>query len=179
MQLSDKGKALIAFFEGMSHCVYLDQAHLLTVGIGHKVRPEDGPLKYGEKVEVKRLLKFFDDDIAEVQEFLHAYIEKLGKEKDKKFEPTQDQYDVCVSIAYNLGCNGFHKSGVLESLADGNVDEAVEKMLGLIHYHVNNFNDEVAVSAGLTRRRRIEAMYLKGEIDPSLEAYMQASGILA
>ncbi len=57
-----KAKALLKAREGFRRDVYIDSEGFLTVGIGHKVRPED-KLKFGEIATDQRINTWFEQDV--------------------------------------------------------------------------------------------------------------------
>ena len=66
-----------------------------------------------------------------------------------KVELTQQQFDACVSLCFNIGCGAFKKSTLVRLLNAGDFDAAA------LQFRVWNRQNH-KVLAGLTRRRLAE-----------------------
>lgn len=138
MKISDAGIALIKSFEGCELAAYPDPAtggDPWTIGVGHT-----GP-------EVRPGLVITDE---EADALLRADIEKFERCVDLAVNNvTQQQFDACVSLAFNIGCSAFAKSTLVRKIAQGDMSGAAEEFLRW---------DKAAgrQMAGLTRRRRAE-----------------------
>jgi len=96
--------------EGEKHDVYLDTAMNPTVGIGHKIRPNE-VLKLGDTITGEQIIDFFRHDL------LHAEIG--ARNSLKRFEelPSEIQ-NVLVEMCFNLGTAGLRKFKKMLNAAD-------------------------------------------------------------
>lgn len=145
MQLSKQGLTLIAQFEGFRPKPYLDAVGVPTIGYGNtyyldgrKVKMTDKPISRDEALQLK--LDIINKD------FAPAVRKALA---DSKVPITQNMFDACVSLAYNIGVSAFAKSSVVRYLNAGNKQKAGDAFLLW-----NKAKGKVL--AGLDRRRRAE-----------------------
>ena len=154
MKLSEKGLDLIKLFEGCKLKMYKDQAGYPTIGIGHKLTPEE--LKTGlitiygkthlwanglteEQIED---LKYQDADYCEA--VINAHVKVLLN---------QYQYDAIVSFIFNVGVGAFLRSTLLKKIN--------EKRFKDVPNEINKWtfitsNGKKIVSNGLKNRRDAE-----------------------
>jgi lysozyme len=140
LRTSDAGIALIKQFEGVRLDAYVCPAGVLTIGYGHT-----------------------GDDVYEGQVINHDEADALLRADLAKFERcvgvavndvTQQQFDACVSLAFNIGCAAFGKSTLARKIAQGDVSGAADEFL-----RWNRGGGKVL--PGLTRRREAErALFL-------------------
>lgn len=108
MNISDAGVELIKSYEGLSlkACKALPTEEFYTIGYGHygqDVKPTDTITAEGALKMLKNDLKFY---VKHVNDAL-------------KVEVTQNQFDACVSLAYNIGVYGFADSDLVKYLNTG------------------------------------------------------------
>ena len=108
MNISDAGVELIKSYEGLSlkACKALPTEQYYTIGYGHygsDVKPTDTITAEGAKQLLKKDLVF--------------YVEHVNNAL--KVEVTQNQFDACVSLAYNIGVYGFAESDLVKYLNAG------------------------------------------------------------
>lgn len=106
--VSPIGIALIQRFEGYSSTIYTCPAGLPTVGWGHVVKPADG---IAPPVSRERALSLLLADLAPIETMLGAAFPAL----------TQDQFDACASLAYNIGLRAFRQSTLAKKLKAGDM----------------------------------------------------------
>ena len=114
MKTSKQGIALITQFEGLKLEAYKCSAGVWTIGYGHT-----GP----EVVQSSKITQ------AQADELLAKDLVKFEDcvNKNVKSKLTQNQFDSCVSLAYNIGCSAFAKSTLCRLVnADPN-DPAIEQ----------------------------------------------------
>lgn len=127
MQLSNKGLAIIQQFEGFSAKPYLDRVKVPTIGFGNtyyldgsKVKMTDKPLTREQATELQ--LDIINRDFApKIASLLSAQI-KTGF-------VTQNMFDACVSLAYNIGIGAFTGSSVVRNIKAGNKQKAGDSFL--------------------------------------------------
>jgi lysozyme len=129
----------IKSFELEKLTVYNDGYGFPTVGIGHKVKPEDD-LKLGDTITKARSAELFYQDIAEHSQPIKDLV---------RVSLTQGQYDALVSLVFNIGGHNFEDSSLLARLNRGDYDGARERFDGWI-------KSNGKVSRGLQRRRDAE-----------------------
>ena len=139
MKISDAGIELIKRFEGCKLTSYPDPAtggDPWTVGYGH-TGPEVGP---GLVIDDERA-----DDM------LRPDLEKFEKCVDKVLmvPVTQQQFDACVSLAFNIGCRNFQGSTLIKKLNAQDDSGAADQFL---RWNMAAGKEML----GLTRRRRAE-----------------------
>lgn len=142
MKIGDAGIALIKEFEGFRKAPYLCSAGVPTIGYGSTMYAD------GKKV------KMSDVSISEVtalelfHETLHKYEQTVNKAITMPL--TQNQFDACVSLCYNIGQGNFASSTLVKEL---NKSVPIEE----VSAQFLRWNKAAgAVSAGLSRRRKAE-----------------------
>lgn len=117
MNLSDRGADFIKGFEKLALDPYPDAAGKWTVGYGHLITPDDGPLAPITREQADAL---FDRDAARfvtgVSGLVRAPIE-------------QQQFDALVAFAFNLGANALAESTLLKCVNAAWHDKAVGEFL--------------------------------------------------
>lgn len=119
MKLSPEGLRFLKKKEGVRYQVYDDGAGYLTVGVGHKLTPEE--------------LKQFklDDHVAE--SFIDTWLKKDVEFAERcvnswvTIKLSQTGFDMLVSLVFNIGCEAFKKSSLLRRLNRGEIVEASEE----------------------------------------------------
>lgn len=108
MKLSEKGLKALHQREGLRLKPYLDSVGVPTIAMGNtyyangkKVTMKDKPLTMAQAVELGNLI---------ANEFA------CSVDKDITACVNQNQFDACVSFAYNIGKVGFKKSTVLKRI---------------------------------------------------------------
>lgn len=144
MNLSDAGLALIEGFEGLSLSAYPDPGtggEPWTIGYGHT-----GGVKRGDVCTL---------DQAKAWLAIDTQAAVRGVERALKVPVTQNQFDACVSLAYNVGVSNFRTSTLLKLLNAGKVQAAADEFL--------RWNRAAGkVMAGLTNRRAKERAFFLG-----------------
>lgn len=108
MKLDEKGAELICSFEGFESKPYLDSVKIPTIGFGStyyengtRVTLLDNPIT---KEHALNMFKSIGD------RFSLAVSNKLS------VKLTQNQFNACVSIAYNIGTGNFLSSTLLKKI---------------------------------------------------------------
>ena len=143
MKLNNAGYLLITEFEGYSANPYLCSAKVPTIGYGNTYYAD------GKRVTM------LDKEINKQQAFeMFKMIADRFADKVSKLVKTplnQNQFNSCVSLAYNIGMANFMNSTLLK-LVNKNHNDI---LIGLEFKKWNKVNKKVV--AGLTRRRNYEA----------------------
>ena len=162
MQISDKGKRLLAKWEGEILHVYKDQAGLPTVGIGHLLTKRElmancvtvaGVSVPLGSITDRQALDLLAQDLAPAMAEVNGHV---------KAALSQDQFDALVIFAFNIGDGGFEGSSVLKVINAGQLDQVPADMLlwdkitdPKTHQHV--------VCEGLIERRNKEIALWEGK----------------
>lgn len=145
LQLSDKGMELIKEFEGFRSAPYRDVVGVPTIGYGNTYYPDGTKVKMTDKPISKQVAH--DLKLAVInKDFAPAVRNAL---KSSQVPITQNMFDACVSLAYNIGVGGFARSSVVSRLTRGDKKGAADAFLMW-----NKAGGKQV--AGLTRRRQAE-----------------------
>jgi lysozyme len=143
MKLDNNGYLLITNFEGLSLKPYLCSAKIPTIGYGN--------CYYSDNKRVTIL----DKEITKLQAFemFKTIADRFASKVSNlvKTPLNQNQFNACVSLAYNIGMANFMNSTLLK-LVNKNHNDI---LIGLEFKRWNKVNKKVV--AGLTRRRNYEA----------------------
>lgn len=133
--ISDKGRQLITYFEGVELESYLCPAGVWTIGIGHTKGVEKGQI-----ITYDKAYKLLIEDLRPCE---------LAIDRLVLVKINQNQRDALASFIFNLGSGAFAKSTLLKRINDGLYNEAANEFLRW---------DKAGgkVLDGLTRRRKAE-----------------------
>ena len=141
MQLNDKGKDLIKFYEGCKLVAYKCSAAKDTIGYGNTFFEDGKPVKPGDKITQERANELF---------------EIIAKDFADKVKPlikstvTPNQFAALTSFAYNAGIGNLRNSTLLKKVNANPNDTSI----ALEFAKWNKAGGKVL--AGLTRRREAE-----------------------
>ena len=135
MQISDSGLKFIEQFESLQLNSYADIVGRWTVGYGHTLNVIPGMVITQEQAE-----QFLASDLASAEAAINANV---------RVDLTQNQFDACCSLVFNIGNGAFKQSTLLQLLNQGDFTNAA---LQFVRW------DKAAgkVVAGLLRRRQAE-----------------------
>ena len=143
MKLNNKGYNMICEFEGFRAKPYLCSAKVPTIGYGNTYYTD------GKKVTM------LDGEINKQQAFemFKVIADKFASKVSNlvKTPLNQNQFNACVSLAYNIGMANFMNSTLLK-LVNKNHNDI---LIGLEFKKWNKVNKKEV--AGLTRRRNYES----------------------
>lgn len=143
-KLDDKGYKMICKFEGLRLKPYLCSAGVPTIGYGNTWYPD------GKKVTMndKEITKEYAFQIFKV------VADKFASDVSKLItsEVNQNQFNSCVSFAYNVGIANFAKSTLLKKINKNPHDATI------LDEFMKWNKAGGKVLAGLTKRRHEEAM---------------------
>lgn len=152
MKLSSKGEDLIKGFEGLYLHAYQCIAGKWTIswGVTEGVTP-------GMKITPDQAEAMFQKALVPFEAMVNRCV---------TVTLTQHEYDSCVSIAYNIGLEGFETSSLLKVLNLGMYGAVPAQMLRWDHY-TDPKTHQSLVSPGLLKRRTAEGAYF---LDPDAKA---------
>ena len=122
MKISENGLKLIQEFENFEAKPYLDSARVWTIGYGSTYYPNGKPVTGRDKPITREYAETIQRNVI-ATDFEPVINELLEKEIASGFI-TQNMYDAIISLAYNIGVNGFKKSSVLRLLKQGDKENA-------------------------------------------------------
>jgi lysozyme len=142
MQLNDKGKDLIKFYEGCKLVAYKCSAAKDTIGYGNTFYEDGRPVKPGDKISQERANELF---------------EIIAKDFADKVKPliksavTPNQFAALTSFAYNAGIGNLRSSTLLRKVNANPNDHTIAQEFAK-WVRANN-----KVLAGLEKRRAAES----------------------
>jgi lysozyme len=151
MKLSHRGLELIQEFEGFQGKAYLCPAGVPTIGYGTTKGVTHADVERGRTITRAQALKLLLQDLQEYENGVYAAL--LPR------PPNQNQFDACVSMAFNVGVSGFRSSSVARAHNQGDF-QAAARAFAL--WNKATIGGKKVTLAGLTRRRAAEAaLYLE------------------
>ena len=154
MNTSDKGISLIKQFEGFCATAYPD-GNSYSVGYGHNGVTADTVVTLGEAEDMLRA------DLPRYEKPVNA----LGADL------TQEQFDACVCLCYNIGAGAFARSTVAR-LIKADPTPRVELQKAWLMWNKSGGKVLPALSA---RRREEYACYAAGADDGEKKNYAASS----
>jgi lysozyme len=142
VKTSDLGIAFIKSFEQIRLSPYQDQAGLWTIGYGHRMLPDEDH----DTITQDDADALFLGDLARTESAVNAAANIIL---------SQNEYDACVSLCYNIGSGNFASSTLVKLLNSGNTDLAAQQFLRWDHAGGQ-------VSSGLLARRVAEKAIFEG-----------------
>ena len=122
MNTSEKGLALIKYFEGVRAKPYKCPAGYWTVGVGHLItRSSKLPDSWDRELEPNEINEILKKDLVK---FENGVLRLLHPK-----QPTQFEFDALVSFSFNLGLGCFQRSTVRSAFKRGDKKRAGEVLL--------------------------------------------------
>lgn len=142
MTYSERGLDLTRSFEGCRFGAYLDGGGVPTIGYGHTKN-----VRMGDECDMAQAVYWLRCDVQEAVDAVNANV---------TVPLSQNQFDACVDLVFNIGGSAFSKSTLLRLLNAGDYAGAAKQF--------ERWNkDNGKVVAGLTRRRIAEKeLFLTG-----------------
>ena len=117
MKTSPAGLEFITRQEGCVLHVYKDQVGVLTVGVGHALRPGES---FPDGITHDEALTLLAADVSTCECAVNAFVD---------VPITQNQFDALVDFTFNCGAGALHVSSVLAKLNAGDVTGAADALL--------------------------------------------------
>ena len=118
--MSPAGRAALIRREGCRLAAYLDSVGVPTIGIGHTGRTGPPAVAIGMTITQAEADAIFATDLAPFEAAVARAVTA---------PMTQNQFDACVSLAFNIGAAGFAGSTVVHKLNAGDVGGAADAFL--------------------------------------------------
>lgn len=163
-KLSEKGLNLIKIGEGLSLEPYRDSAGHLTIGYGHKIRPNETFTRIS-KAQAEGILR---QDASFAEKAVNELV---------KTPLNQDEFDALTSFVFNVGRTNFANSTLLSALnhLDQQAPNLHEAKTAILTHELQKWNkitDPITgkkiLSDGLVRRRTLEITIAQGNIPPEM-----------
>ncbi len=123
-RISPAGRAALMAREGCRLAAYLDGAGVPTIGVGHTGRAAPPPVTLGLRITREEAEAIFARDLAPFEQAVaRAVAVPLGT----------NQFDACVSLAFNIGAPGFAGSTVVHKLNARDPAGAADAFLMWVH----------------------------------------------
>jgi lysozyme len=129
MRMSQRGKELLAQWEGIEGNVYKDSAGLPTIGVGHlltrdeltsgKIIIRGLSVKYANGLTQQDVLNLLAQDLDIFEEIVNTNV---------KVDLAQHQFDALVAFTFNIGGNAFKSSTLLKALNQGRYGDVPEQL---------------------------------------------------
>jgi lysozyme len=152
MQTSAQGRKLIGGFEGLALRAYYDSVHVLTIGYGHtnigNIPPHITP---GMTITAEEADEALSSDLARFEAAVTTIMSGVTL--------LQCEFDALVSFDFNTG--DLASSSIPKLIRTGNKTRAMAVLQ--MYNHAGG-----KVLAGLTRRRKAEALMFENQIDAAL-----------
>src|SRR4051812_8351002 len=147
LRLSHHGAAFVAREEGVRARPYVDSVGWATTGVGHLIVPRHKGVTahdvktWSFRTPQEAIDYFRNHDIKAYEQAVRHAIGEHGL--------TQAQFDMCVSLCFNIGTGGFASSTVAREIRRGHMRAAADAFLNWAH-----------PSVLMGRRRRERARFL-------------------
>lgn len=141
--VNQAGRDLVTSFEGCKLNRYTDVAGFATIGVGHKITPEDN---IGDSITQEQCDQLFEKDLA----YAASEVERLVRT-----QLSDNQFASLVDFCFNLGGVRLESSTLLRELNIGDFSGAAEQFGRWVYSGAD-------VIPGLIRRRAAEkVLFLK------------------
>jgi lysozyme len=158
MRISEKGLRLLMQWEGFRPSAYDDGAGYPTIGVGHKLRPEEAQagavniggqaVPYAGGITEPQAEALLRQDLAMVEAAVNSQVAKAL---------SQNQFDALVSLAFNVGVGAFSRSTLLRLINAGRLDAVPNEFMRWVYAGQKKV-------PGLVRRREMEVALWEGKL---------------
>ncbi len=157
-QISLAGIEFLKRWEGVRNTAYNDVAGLKTIGVGHLFTEDElrgNFVKIGSQ-QISADAALTDQQVNDLLRQDLVRFEQVVRDTIK-VKITQSQYDMLVSISFNIGTGGFKNSTLARVINQGNFDQAPNAFMMWVKAGGKTVQ-------GLVNRRRAEATNFRGAI---------------
>lgn len=124
MDISDEGIAAIKVREGVRTRAYQDSRGIWTIGVGHTSAAGPPHVTQGMEITDEQVTNILYTDLREfvdcVNQVVHVPL-------------SQNQFDACCSLAFNIGTSAFANSRVVQYLNAKRYDDAKNAFMNWCH----------------------------------------------
>lgn len=156
MKMDKTGISFLKEVEGIRTEVYSDVAGFPTIGVGHRLSPDqttsgkiiiNGREKKLSKLTVSDIENLLRNDLKRFENTVNKYVD---------IEISQNEFNALTSFAFNVGSYAFRKSTLLKRLNEGNRNAVPNEIERWIYAGGKKIK-------GLINRRQKEIELWKGE----------------
>lgn len=123
MRLSHDGWEHIKQEEGLRLKAYKIGDGMITVGYGHAEKIGKTKLKVGQTITREQAVQYLIEDVNVAAQGVKRMF-KQWQDEGVNIKITQNQYDVLVSMAYNLGVGGLRRTEFVQHLKNNDLEKA-------------------------------------------------------
>jgi GH24 family phage-related lysozyme (muramidase) len=147
-RMSAEGKAELANYEGLILTPYYCAANVKTVGLGSTISdiPDLPSWPWDKEISVQRAVDLFEQGLAKYERAVNNAL---------KVDIKQHQFDVLVSICYNIGIGGMRRSTFMRRVNNKESDRRITAALKMWNKAAGRVN------RGLVNRRKAESKLWK------------------
>jgi len=120
MKTSAFGRAAISQREGVRLEAYRDSVGILTIGVGHTSMAGPPTVAPGMRITAEECDDILSRDLKTFERAVNDAVTT---------SMSQNQFDACVSLAFNIGGKAFRNSSVARKLNAGNVSGAANAFM--------------------------------------------------
>jgi lysozyme len=120
MKTSAMGREAIALREGRVLQAYRDTRGILTIGVGHTSAAGPPVVTEGMVITLTECDQILSRDLATFEDAVNGAV---------RVAISQNAFDACVSLAFNIGAPGFVGSSVVRDINAGNMQAAADAFL--------------------------------------------------
>ena len=145
MSVSNLGVDLICGFEGKRLVAYDDGVGVWTIGFGTTIYPNGIKVKKGDVCTESQAKEYMAHDLKKFELAVNGAV---------TVPLNQNQFDVLVSLAYNIGTNAFKNSTLVKKLNAGDIRGAAAQ------FDVWNKGGGKVMQGLVNRRAKEKALFL-------------------
>jgi len=119
MAVANSTLEFITGVEGFRTKAYPDTKGLMTIGVGHLIKPTESHLLEGE-LTIQQVHELLESDLKWCVEAV---------EKSVKIPLEQHQYDALYSLCFNIGAPHFESSTVVKRLNENDIPGAADAIM--------------------------------------------------
>lgn len=156
--MSDRGRELLAEWEGVRLHVYKDSAGHSTIGVGHFIRYDEESagaltvdarrIPYREGISLEEAMALLGEDLRWTEDLIARRV---------RVPLAQHQFDALVSFAFNIGPSNFTDSSLLRKLNSGDYAAVPSELMKWVNAGGSRLN-------GLIARRQKEGALWEGKL---------------
>ena len=119
MAIAKSTLAFVTKEEGFKTKAYADSKGLMTIGVGHLIKPDEAHLKEAT-LSIDQVEELLQSDLKWCDEAVTQAI---------KVPLNQNQYDALYSLCFNIGATHFRESTVVKKINQGDLAGAADAIL--------------------------------------------------
>jgi len=151
-KVSDSGRVFITKREGKRSTMYLDEADIPTIGVGHLIK-DDEPQLLTATLTDRQIDDLLKQDLAIAEKAVNENVAVMQS-------LSQNEFDAMASLVFNIGTSAFKESTLLKKFNEGDKQGAANEFNRWVYITDPNTGKKV-ISFGLQNRREAErALFL-------------------